>query len=102
MRCHNAARLAGLLVVIFAAQARAHNPDTSYARFAVSRTALDSQFIVDVTTLLRIVPDLDANGDHRFTPDELKAKTRTIVDFLRRHIALEDDGKSTDLGESRS
>ena len=91
--------LPALLAIFVSAQAQAHNPDTSYARFAVSRTALDSAFIFDVTTLLRIAPDLDANGDHRLTPDELKAKTPAIADFLREHVALEVNGVTAEFGE---
>lgn len=88
------------LLTLVAAPAFAHNPDTSYARFAVTRTSFEAKFVFDVTSLIRIVPNLDADADRRLTRDELQQRAATIGEFLKRTIRFEIDGRSTDFGES--
>ncbi len=94
-------RLAAFVVVMLATTnaAQAHNPDTSYARFTVARDAISVKLTYDVVTLVRIMPQLDADGDHRLTRDELSHAVPTIADFLRRTIAFEINGAATDFGE---
>lgn len=89
------------IVASFAAlpAARAHNPDTSYARFAISRTEFAAGFRYDITSLIRIVPKLDADGDHRLTRDELARAVPTIADFLRKKVELEINDADADFGE---
>jgi hypothetical protein len=81
-----------------ASSAEAHNPDTSYARFGIERERCTAKFAYDVTSLVRIVPMLDADGDRRLTPPELTAAVPTIEAFLRRSIALEIDGRKAEFG----
>src|SRR5687767_11888681 len=66
---------AAVVVVVLASSpaALAHNPDTSYARFQISRDEFSAKFTYDVTSLVRILPGLDADGDHRLTRSELQA-----------------------------
>jgi hypothetical protein len=78
--------------------AQAHNPDTSYARFTIARDHFAAKFTYDVTSLVRIVPGLDVDGDRRLKRSELDVAVPTIVDFLRKTIPFEIDGKSTDFG----
>jgi hypothetical protein len=95
----------GLFVVAVASvlavprSANAHNPDTSYARFTMSRDEFSARLTYDVTSLVRIRPGLDADGDHRLTPSELQAAVPAIADFLRRTIAFELNVTATDFGE---
>ena len=88
-----------VVLALLTAAARAHNPDTSYARCAVTDDAVDLRLTYDVFTLLKIT-DLDANQDQRLTPDELRAGTPAIQRFLRAHVLLEIDGQPADLGDA--
>lgn len=90
-----------VVFALFATTARAHNPDTSYARFQVSRTSFEVKFTFDVTSLVRIVPTLDADRNRRLTRGELEAKSPEIVAFLRRTVAFKIDDAKTDFGEAR-
>lgn len=89
---------ASVVVCLLTTAARAHNPDTSYARFTIARDRFAAKFTYDVTSLVRIVPGLDADGDRRLTRAELDTAVPTIVDFLRTTIPFEVDGKQTDFG----
>jgi hypothetical protein len=84
------------------AAARAHNPDTSYARFQIGRESVISTFTYDITSLVRIFPQLDADGDARLSEGELQAATPRIAEFLRRTVALQIDGAEAGLGDSRT
>ena len=84
-----------------AGPALAHNPDTSYARFKVTRDALESKFTYDLFTLLRIAPGLDANADRQVTGAELAAQTPVVLSYLRRQVQLEIDGQPADFGDAQ-
>lgn len=91
-----------MIVLVFLATAGstfAHNPDTSYARFEVARDRLDTTFTFDVFSLLRIVPQLDADQDHAVTDAELQAQAAAVFAFLRQRVLFEIDGTTADFGE---
>lgn len=90
-----------LLVWGLATIARAHNLDTSYARFTVTATAIESRFTYDVYSLVRIVPGLDANGDAQVSSAELQAQVGAIQAYLRKHVAFEIDGVTATFGAAR-
>jgi hypothetical protein len=87
------------VLALLSAAARAHNPETSYARCVVTDDTVELRLTYDVFTLLKIV-DLDANQDARLTREELRAGTPAIQRFLRAHVILEIDGQRADLGEA--
>ncbi|MBA4015622.1 MAG: hypothetical protein C0483_00390 [Pirellula sp.] len=80
------------------ATSHAHNPDTSYLRIRLTPEALETEFVFDVVTLVKIVPALDADGDHRLTRAELAAKAPAFVDFLREYVPIEINGDLADWG----
>jgi hypothetical protein len=88
-------------LVCLPATARAHNPDTSYARFQIARESVISTFTYDVTSLVRIVPGLDADGDARLSEAELRTGAPRITDFLRKTIRIQIDRRDAHLGEAR-
>lgn len=96
--------LSGLLALVawwlLPATAQAHNPDTSYLRIRLTREALETEFVFDVVTLVKIVPLLDADGDHRLTRAELAAKAPEIVAFLREYVPIELNGAVADWGQA--
>jgi hypothetical protein len=77
--------------------ARAHNPDTSYARVTIREREVAFRFTYDLFTLQKIAP-LDADRDGRTTRAELQRGLPAIHAFLRRHIAVDIDGTAADLG----
>lgn len=89
--------LAMMLWVAAAAAARGHNPDTSYARVSVERDEVVLRLTYDVTTLVRMAPEVDADGDLRVTPEELGATVPGVVRFLRDHAAVEIDAAAVRL-----
>ncbi len=96
--------LSGLLALVawwlLPATAQAHNPDTSYLRIRLAPEALETEFVFDVVTLVKIVPTLDADGDHRLTRAELAAKAPEIVAFLREYVPIELNGAVADWGQA--
>jgi hypothetical protein len=93
--------LACILACLFlAAPARAHNPDTSYARIAIARDRLDVRLTLDLFTLEKITA-VDADHDQSVTRAELAQAAPAIERFLRDHVRLELDGKPALLGEAR-
>ncbi|HYR57133.1 MAG TPA: HupE/UreJ family protein [Chthoniobacteraceae bacterium] len=97
-RIANPAHVAALFLLL-ALTAHAHNPDTSYARIAIARDRLDLRFTLDLFTLQKIA-DVDADRDQRVTPGELQRAAPAIERFLRAHVRLDLDGKSSPLGEA--
>ena len=95
-------RVAGLFAMaalaLIPATAQAHNPDTSYLRIRLTPEALETEFVFDVVTLVKIVPPLDADGDHKLTRAELAAKAPEIVAFLREYVPIELNGDLSDWG----
>lgn len=89
------ALLAALLCA--APAARAHNPDTSYARVGLGPGEVAFRVTYDLFTLQRIAP-LDADGDRRISRAELRAALPTLHAFFRRHVGIEIDGAPADLG----
>jgi hypothetical protein len=66
----------------------AHNPDTSYARITISSNAVEFKFTYDIVTL-RLITEIDADGDERVTRSEIASQAAAIHDYLRRRIFLE-------------
>ena len=83
---------------LLAADALAHNPDTSYARLRIESDELSATFIYDVTSLLLLDPLLDADGDRSLSPAELRASVPRVEEVLRRSIRLEIDGMVAAFG----
>lgn len=83
-------------------RASAHQPDTSYARIAISREALDCKFTFDLYTLAVIIPGLDENLDRQISAKELAAHTAEVFAFLSEQIQLEVDGMTATFGEPQS
>ena len=77
--------------------ARAHNPDTSYARVTLGEHEVHFRFTYDLFTLQKIV-SLDVDRDGRTTRAELQRGLPEIHTFLRRHIAVDLDDTSADFG----
>ncbi|MBI5769265.1 MAG: HupE/UreJ family protein [Verrucomicrobia bacterium] len=77
--------------------ARAHNPDTSYARVEIAAPELRFRFTYDLFTLQKIAP-LDTDRDGRISRAELQRGLPAIEAFLHRAIAVEIDGTDADFG----
>ncbi|MSU22608.1 MAG: HupE/UreJ family protein [Opitutus sp.] len=92
-------RLLPLLAALLLAPlvARAHNPDTSYARVTIGEHEVRFRFTYDLFTLQKVVA-LDADRDGRTTRAELQRGLPEIHAFLRRHIAIEIDATTADFG----
>lgn len=88
-----------IVLALLSAAARAHNPDTSYARCVVTDGAVELRLTCDVFTLLKIT-DLDADHDGRLTRTELRNGAPAVQRFLREHVLVEIDGQAADLGDS--
>ncbi len=86
LRTKFAGLLAALLLAPFAA--RAHNPDTSYARVTIGEHAIAFRFTYDLFTLEKVAA-LDADRDGRISRAELSRGLPAIHAFLRRHIAVD-------------
>lgn len=80
---------------------QAHQPDTSYARIKIARDSLECEFTYDFFTLVRIVPDLDANSDRQITDVELAARSAAVYEFIRDNVQLEIGGVSEGFGDPR-
>ena len=95
--------LSVLLLVVFAftMAARAHTTDTSYARVRIFADHLEVRLALDIFTLQKIVPDLDANRDSALSREELRSATRAIQKFLRAHAGIELNDAAADLGEAK-
>jgi hypothetical protein len=93
-----ASSAATILVLLVAGSAGAHDLATSYARFQISRNALETTFTFDLDSLVRLAPGLDANRDGQITAAELAAQAPAIQAFLRKRVELKIDGKLADFG----
>jgi hydrogenase/urease accessory protein HupE len=94
--------LAFLLVVFFiTARAHAHNTDTSYARVRIFGDHLEVRLTLDIFTLQRVVPDIDASRDAALSREELRRATPAIQKFLRSHVGMEVDEAAADLGAAK-
>lgn len=78
--------------------ALAHNPDTSYARVVIGTNEVAFRFTYDVFTLLKITP-LDTDNDRRVSRDELERGLTPIVEFLRKHIAVDVNDEESGFGD---
>lgn len=88
-----------IIGVAHVSDARAHLPDTSYARIRIEREQISTKLTYDITSLVRILPSLDANKDHRLTRDELLNAVPSISGFLKANVAFELDAEPCDFGE---
>jgi hydrogenase/urease accessory protein HupE len=96
-------RLAAFFLSIFlvAAPAGAHTTDTSYARIRIFSDRLEIRLTLDIFTLARIIPDLDANHDSALSREELRSATPAIQKFLRAHVGIEVNDAASDLGAAK-
>ena len=96
-------RLAAFFLSLFflAASARAHTTDTSYARVRILGDHLEVRLTLDIFTLQRIVPGLDANRDAALSRDELLRATPAIQKFLRANVGIEINEAASDLGAAK-
>ncbi len=90
-----------LFTLAFIPAARAHNPDTSYARVRIFDNRLETRLTFDIFSLQRIVPEIDANGDAGLSREELRRAAPAIQKFLRAHVGIEVDERAADLGEAK-
>ncbi len=92
-------KFAGLLVALLLAPlaARAHNPDTSYARVTIGEHEIAFRFTYDLFTLEKVAA-LDADRDGRISRAELSRGLPAIHAFLRRHIAVDLNDEPADFG----
>ena len=90
-----------LLLLVFSTLAGAHTTDTSYARIRILGDRLEIRLTLDIFTLQRIVPDLDANRDAALSRDELRRATPAIQKFLRAHVGLEINEAAADFGAAK-
>ena len=94
--------LAFLVAAFFLiAPARAHTTDTSYARVRIFDDRLEIRLTLDIFTLQRIVPDIDANGDSALSREELRRATPAIQKFLREHVGIEVNEAASELGVAK-
>ena len=89
------------MVFAFSAPALAHTTDTSYARVRILADHLEVRLTLDIFTLQRIVPDLDANRDAALSRDELLRATPAIQKFLRANVGIEINEAASDLGAAK-
>ncbi len=68
-------------------------------RVVIGRERLDLRFTFDLFTLQKIAA-VDADRDQRVTPGELQRAAPAIERFVRGHVRLELDGKSSLLGKA--
>ncbi len=78
------------LIVFFAAGValRAHTPDTSYCKIAISPAEVSFTFTFDLTTLGRMT-SVDVDRDGRVTRAELRSAAPAIETFVRRSVFIE-------------
>ena len=89
-----------LSLFLLAATSGAHTTDTSYARIRIFGDHLETRLTLDIFTLQRVVPDIDANRDAALSREELRRATPAIQKFLRSHVGMEVDKSASDLGEA--
>ncbi len=90
-----------LAAIVLAVPVRAHTTDTSYARVRILADHLEVRLTLDIFTLQRIVPDLDANRDAALSRDELLRATPAIQKFLRANVSIEINEAASDLGAAK-
>lgn len=83
-----------------AVPAFAHNPDTSYARIAITNDRVAFRLTYDLFTLQKITR-LDVDNDRAISREELAAQTGRIASFLREKLTVEINLHPSDLGELR-
>jgi hypothetical protein len=86
------------LASVMAPAAQAHTPGHSYVRVTLSETERVISFAFDFATL-RVLGDVDANGDRAITPDELAAFAPVMEKLLRASVAAQLDDAAIELGE---
>lgn len=91
--------LACAFALVFAPAARAHTPDTSYARIIIRPSELELRFTFDLFTLEKIT-EVDADHSRSVTPAELQQAGPAIAAFIRAHVRLALDGEPAALGEA--
>lgn len=88
-----------LCVLLRPAPVSAHNPDTSYARVTIASNAVEFRFTYDIVTL-RLITEVDADGDERVSRREIEAASGAICDYLRRRVFLELNSADAQFGET--
>lgn len=80
-----------LLFLLLAGTAAAHPLSVSYSRFTLSGPGVEADFRLpmdDMDLLLQI----DRNADGSISPAELQAARGGILDYLRKHVDISNDG----------
>jgi hypothetical protein len=78
---------------------RAHTPDTSYCRIAITGREVECKFSFDIATLQRITP-LDANNDGILSRSELETAYPKIINFLRQHVYLDLNQRESEFADA--
>ena len=78
-------------VLLLAGSAFAHNPDTSYARIAITDDRLEVRLTFDLFSLEKITR-VDADHDQQVTREELQRAAPELQRFLQAHVHFEIDG----------
>ena len=88
-------------VVSVSGSAFAHETGTSRFTLDIGDSAIESRFQIDLLTLLRLVPDLDANRDLQVTPAEANAAVPELAAYLGKRVMLDiDEAESGDWGDA--
>ncbi|MCB1237165.1 MAG: hypothetical protein KDM91_19015 [Verrucomicrobiae bacterium] len=91
-RCRPCLAAAALCLATLFPAVRAHEAGTSQFRLDIGERALESRFRLDLLTLLRLVPGLDADRDERVSIAEVEAARETVTAYLNEHVSLDIDG----------
>ncbi len=79
----------------------AHQPDTSYLTLQIGESGIEAVYATDVTTLQRLVPELDADHNRLISRDEGEASRPVVERYLREHLFLDIDSKEATWGDAR-
>lgn len=90
-----------VIALAFSSSAQAHNLDTSYARFKVSKEAIECKFTFDLLSLVRMIPNFDSNVDRQISVSELAAHSSEVYEYLRKAVRFEINGKAEDFGQAQ-
>jgi len=90
--------LAGLVSLFLAPCLAAHPADITPLRIQIQPQRVDLRFTLTLLTLGRMA-NLDPDGDHQLSPQELEASQGPMMAFLREHVLLKINDHPVTLGE---
>jgi len=88
-----------LLFLFTSTNTRAHTPDTSYCRIAITSHDVECKFSFDIATLQRITP-LDLNNDGLLSRTELETAYPKLINFLRQHVYLDLNQRESEFADA--